>query len=226
MPILAHAQYTSPSYNVEEIFIGGGSQFGACSTGQFCADQSVGGTAVGNTNSSNFRSQSGALTASEPVLEVNVTNNIIDLGVLSALGTAADSFNFSVKNYLSEGYFVKIYGNSPTNSSGGYALTALNSPNTSAPGSEQFGLNLVGNSNPGIGADPVQVPDSSFSFGNASTGYDTDDFFKYASGDTVAESAENSGETQYTVSVIANVATSTPGGQYSTTLVLQVIPTF
>lgn len=227
MPALAHAQYTSPNYNIDEIFIGTGGELDACGT-VYCADQILGGTAVGNTNSSNFRGEAGFGTPGEPTLDVSVTNTTIDLGVLNASSTAAASSNFSVKNYLSNGYVVKIYGNTPTNYSGAgtHSLTALNSPSTSSPGTEQFGINLVANTTPGIGANPSQDPDSSFSFGTAAAGYNTADNFKYVDEDIIAQSTQSSGETDFTISIIANVATSTPGGQYVTTLVVQAIATF
>lgn len=227
VPAIAHAQYTSPSYEIDEIFIGGGGELDACGTA-YCADQILGGTAVGDTASDNFQAQGGFGTPGEPTLEMSVTNNNIDLGVLNESSTAAASANFSVSNYLSNGYVVRIYGDPPTNHTGPgtHALTALNSPSLSQPGTEQFGINLVANSTPGIGADPSQSPDGTFSFGQAYAGYDTPDYFKYVDEDVIAESNRSTGFTDYTISIIANITTSTPGGQYITTLVVQAIATF
>lgn len=226
VPAFAHAQFTSTNYQIEEIFIGQGGELDACGT-TYCADQSLGGTA-GTTEGTAYGAQAGFGTPSEPTLEVAVSNNVVDLGVLNSSTTSAASANFSVMNYLSSGYIVKIYGDSPTNISdpGSHSLTALNSPSASSPGTEQFGINLVSNTTPGIGANPSQVPDTTFSFGEASAGYDTSDYFKYVDGDTIAESINESGETDYTISIIANVTTNTPGGQYVTTLVIQAISTF
>jgi hypothetical protein len=227
VPALAFAQYDSPNYSIDEVFIGGGGEIDSCSTA-YCADQILGGTAVGDTNSTNFRAQGGFGTPGDPTLAVDVTNTSIDLGVLNESTTAAESSNFSVSNYLSNGYVVRIYGNTPTNYTGAgtHSLTALNSPSLSVPGTEQFGINLVANTTPGIGANPSQAPDSTFSFGEAATGYDTQDYFKYVDEDVIAESNSSSGETNYTISIIANVSTNTPGGQYITTLVIQAIATF
>jgi hypothetical protein len=227
IPAFASAQYTSTDYKIDEIFIGGGGELDACGT-DFCADQILGGLATGDTASTDFQAQGGFGTPGEPTLEMIVTNYIIDLGVLNTSGTAAASSNFSVSNYLSNGYVVKIYGDTPTNLTGAgtHALTALNSPSASTPGTEQFGINLVANATPGIGANPSQVPDNTFSFGEAATGYDTPDYFKYVDEDIIAESNQSTGITDFTISIIANVATSTPGGQYVTTLVVQAIATF
>lgn len=227
LPMLAHAQYASPSYSVNEIFIGSGGELEACGT-DYCARQSAGDTAAGSTSGTLYQANAGFDTPSEPTLEVNVTNTNIDLGVLNNTSTAAASSNFSVKNYLSNGYVVTIEGNSPTYVSGSTTSTldALNSPSLSAVGTEQFGINLVANTTPGIGTNPQQIPDNTFSFGTAAAGYDTPDYFKYVDGDIIAESDQSSGETQYTISIIANIATSTPGGRYQTTLVVQAIATF
>jgi hypothetical protein len=96
----------------------------------------------------------------------------------------------------------------------------------SEPGVEQFGINLVDNSLPDVGADPVQVPDGTFSFGTAIAGYDTANLFKFLDDDAIAMSPKSSGQTNYTLSMIANIARETPAGQYGGRLNLQVIPTF
>lgn len=221
-PVVVYAQYTSPSYEVDEIFIGNGGELDACSTA-YCSDQITGGTAVGDTESANFRAEGGFGTPGEPTLEFDVSGTNINLGTLTSSTTAAASSNFSVKNYLSNGYVVRIYGSPPTNTT---PLTAMAAPAPSSAGVEQFGVNLVANTTPGIGVNPSQAPDSSFSFGTAATGYGTPDNFKYANGDVIALSNEASGETDYTLSMIANISTLSPGGDYNTTLVLQVIATF
>ncbi|MDQ3123549.1 MAG: hypothetical protein M3Q14_02615 [bacterium] len=226
-PAAVSAQFESTNYEINEVLIGTGGEIDACGTA-YCADQSAGSLGVGNANSTNYRADTGYFTEADEQLEVTVTNTNIDLGVLNTSGTAAQSANFSVKNYLSSGYIVKVYGDTPTNYTGPgtHALTALNSPSASAIGTEQFGINLVSNTTPGIGTNPQQIPDSSFSYGQASVGYNTADTFKYIDGDTIAQSNQATGQTNYTMSIIANVATSTPGGQYVTTLVIQVIATF
>lgn len=225
-PLMAHAQMTSPNYQIDEIFVGSGGELEACST-TYCSQQSAGGTG-GDTSSSNYSMQSGFGSPDEPSLSLVVSNNVIDLGILSESSTSAASANFSVSNYLSNGYIVRVHGSPPTNSGGTNSkiLTPLNSPNPSQPGAEQFGINLVSNSNPGIGVNPVQQPDGSFSYGKPSVGYDQSDYFKYQDGDIIAESSEESGQTDYTMSIIANISTSTAGGRYTTTLVVQAIATF
>ncbi len=226
MPVLAHAQLESPNYQIDEVFIGSGGELEACSD-EFCAQQSAGGTG-GSSSSDNYGILAGFSSPDEPTLSIIVSNNLIDLGVLNNSSTAAASANFSVSNYLSDGYVVRVLGNSPTNVSGPgtHSLTALNSPNPSTPGTEQFGINLVANTTPGIGTNPIQQPDSSFSYGEPAVGYDQADYFKYVDGDIIAESSRESGQTDFTMSIIANIATTTPGGRYQTVLVVQAIATF
>lgn len=227
LPVVAHAQHTSPNYEIDEVFIGSGGELEACSD-DYCAQQSAGSLAAGEASSDNYGILAGFGSPDEPTLSINVSNNNIDMGVLNTSGTAAASANFTVSNYLSDGYIVRVFGDAPTNITGPgtHELTALNSPNPSQPGDEQFGINLVANSVPGIGANPIQQPDSSFSYGVPSIGYDQEDLYKYISGDIIAESEQESGQTDYTMSIIANIANNTPGGQYKTVLVIQVIAVF
>lgn len=224
VPAVASAQLNSPNYSVEEVIIGTGGDPELCSD-NFCSQQSTGGTG-GRVSSDNFFAEGGFGTPGDPVLAVSVSNNVIDLGVLNTSTTSAASANFSVINYLSSGYIVRVHGNPPTNSSGGHTLDPMDGAGGSVPGVEQFGINLVSNSTPGIGANPVQIPDDTFSFGTPTTAYNQEDTFKYEDGDIIASSNTETGQTNYTMSVIANVATSTPGGRYQTTLVIQAIATF
>lgn len=226
LPAVAYAQMSSPSYNIDEVFIGSGGELEACGT-VYCAQQSAGGTG-GESSSSHYGIMAGFGSPDEPTLSVIVNGGLVDLGVLNVSSTAAASIGFSVSNYLTDGYAVKISGSPPTSISGASTevLTPLNSPNPSTAGQEQFGINLVANSEPGIGVNPVQQPDSSFAYGEPSIGYDQEDYFKYVDGDIIAESKQGTGQTDYTMSIIANIAATTPAGRYKTVLVVQAIATF
>jgi hypothetical protein len=226
-PALAYAQYASPNFKVDEVFIGGGSVQDSCSD-NYCSNQSAGDTAIGNTNSANFRAQAGSQTTGDPTISMSINNTDVDLGVISTSTPSAASVSFSITSYLTSGYIVRVYGSPPGNrtGTGTHSLTPLSSPNPSDPGTEQFGINLVANTTPGIGTSPIQAPDSTFSFGYAKPGYDTQDQFKYVDGDAIAGSDESSGQTNYTMSIMANISEITPGGRYDGTLVLQVIATF
>ena len=205
--------------------IGTGGDPELCSD-SFCAQQSSGSLVGGNASSNGYGIQAGFGSPDEPTLVVAVTNNVVDLGVLNTSSPAAASANFSASSYLSNGYVVRVHGSPPTNNSGGHTLDAMDGAGGSVPGVEQFGINLVANSNPGIGANPMQEPDDTFSFGAPTTAYGQEDVFKYEDGDVIAESTTATGQTNYTMSIIANVANSTPGGRFRTVLVIQVITMF
>jgi hypothetical protein len=77
-----------------------------------------------------------------------------------------------------------------------------------------------------LGSDPVQVPSSSFSFGAAAANYNTACNFTYNNGDTVAQSTQSSGETDFTISYLFNISSITPGGTYTMNQSLVATSTF
>jgi hypothetical protein len=224
------AQSSSSNYQVNEVFFGAGGALNNCSA-SYCAKESAGETAVGSTSSSNFQAHAGFNTDRAPYLEFIVNASNTDIGVLSTGSTTTTTGTFSVKNYLSSGYSVVTVSNPPKNNA--YTMNNLASPTAVSAGTEQFGINLVANSSCSgagmpslLGADPVQVPSSAFSFGTAASGYDTPCQFKYVPGDTVAQSLKSSGETDYTISYIYNTSVLTPGGTYTFNDVLVATATF
>lgn len=220
------AQSASANYRVEESFFGIGGELDA-SSANFRAKQSAGELTVGNASSANYQFYGGFNTTDVPLLEFAVNGGLYDMGVISASAPGTAVATFTVRNYLSSGYIVLANGSPPTVTGGNtHALPALSSAVASNPGTEQFGVNLVDNSTPDIGANPSQSPDSSFGYGTAIAGYDTANLFKFIDGDTIAFSPKSSGQTNYALSMIANVSPHTPAGQYSGRLNLQVVPTF
>jgi hypothetical protein len=218
------AQSSSPNYKVEEVFFGVGGELDA-SSANYRARLAAGELAVGSTTSTNFLAQAGFNTTNVELLEVEVGGGEYSLGSLSSDSTSSGYTTFSVRNYLSSGYVVRIGGSTPSQKSGD-EIDALTTPTASNAGVEQFGINLVSNSSPAVGADPLQVPDSSFSFGSPSADYGTADLFKFVDEDIIAQSSKSSGKTVYTLSFIANISTNTPAGQYGSSLFINVIPTF
>lgn len=219
------AQSSSTNYKVEESFFGTGGELDASST-NYKARQSAGELTVGNAASANYQFQGGFNTSDVPLLEFAVNGGTYDLGVLDASAVGSAVASFTIRNYLSSGYVVLVNGAAPSESIGGHVLTPMTVAASSTPGTEQFGINLVDNSNPDIGSNPVQVPDNTFSFGSAMAGYDTANLFKFVDGDIIAFSPKSSGQTNYALSIIANVARGTPAGQYGGRLNVQVVPTF
>ncbi len=216
--------YASPNYQINQVFVGNGGSL-SLSSPNYSAQASVGALGVGHSSSTNFQAQAGYDTNRSPYLELGVTNSSTSLGTLSSSTTATATAKFLVKAYLANGYVVQT--NSPPPSSGSHTLQPLATATASVAGQEQFGMNLVADTNPSslstTSSNPVQNPDNTFSFGSVnpatcasvSSGYNIPNEYKYAEGDVIAASCLSSGETDYTISYIFNVSNTTPGGHYT-----------
>lgn len=232
-PFAYAAQSNSSHYQVNEVFMGSGGELNACSA-TYCSKQSAGETAVGNMAGTAFQAYGGFNTDREPYIAFSVAGTTTDLGTLSTAGTAHTSATFAVKTYLASGYVVQLASDPPTNNgTSAHQLAPLTSAAASSIGTEQFGMNVVQNRTscatpaPGnFGADPVQVPGNTFSFGTVASGYNTCGLFKYNKGDTIASSSRSSGETDYTASFIYNISPVTPDGQYTYNGVLVATSTY
>ncbi len=224
-PPVNAAEATSPNWGVSEVSFGSGGELQACST-NFCSRQSAGELTVGNTSSANYQAQAGFNTVRSPFLEVTTASTMINLGDLDPGSVASGSSLFSVKTYLAYGYSVVIDGEGLKHKGTGQALTNMNSTDISRPGVEQFGINLRQNTSPMVGGEITHSPDSSFGFGAAAAGYDTANNFRFNSGETIAQSPKSSGTTNYTLSAIANINTTSKSGVYNGRLTIIVVPTF
>lgn len=203
---------SSDNYQVTETEFGGGSTLESCS-GQFCAKASIGNMSGGASKSPTSTASFGPETGSEPLLEVIVDSGTSNLGTLSADQTMTKTMVVRVRTHLSSGYTLQINGNPPKYK--GHTLKSPTTPTASQAGTEQFAINAVANTIPGVGADPAQVPSNQTSFGAATSDYNTSNLFKYLSGDIIAQSQSESGRTDYTVSMIVNISNSTPAGHYT-----------
>lgn len=222
------AQLSSPHYQVNEVFLGSGGVLHACST-TLCSKQTAGDLAVGNTKSASFQAQGGFNSTRTPYLQFIVNTTNVNVGTLNTGTTSTGTASFQVKTYLASGYIVTNASPGPKN--GSYTIASPSSPTASNSSAEQFGINLVSNTGCSgiagtLGANPVQVPSSTFSFGAAAAGYNTPCQFKYVNNDTVASSSKSSGETDYTISYIFNITAVTPGGSYTMNHVLVATSTF
>jgi len=219
---VAAAQSTSPNYRVDEYYFGTGGELESCS-GNYCSKQSAGELAAGHTQSANYQAQVGFNTSDTPILEVAV-NGTVNFGLLDPDTTATGTANVQVRTYLSSGYDMVIAGSAPKINSHTLNSSAFSGPST--PGQEQFGINLVKNTSPNVGDNPQQVPDGSFSFGLPTSNYSVENEFAYQDGAPVASSTSSSGQTNYTISFIANMANNTPAGKYTTDLSVVVVAKF
>lgn len=213
--IVSFAQGASPGYRIDESSIGPGGNLESTSSGfrLEAGQQAVGNGGAVNAASTTFQTQGGNVTASEPRLICVVDAAAINFGAFSPGSTQTATATFRVLNYTAYGYSVNIIG--PPPQMGGYTLIGMNPSGPSQVGTEQFGINLVANTSPSnIGAFPQQIPDNTFSFGDATPNYITPNTYRYISGESIAFAPKSSGETAYTISYIVNVSAQTPGGTY------------
>lgn len=229
------AQYTSTNYQINEAFFGTGGDPQVTSA-NYQANLSTGALAVGNVNSSNYQAFSGFLTPNEPFLEMGIDSTLVDLGTLDTATTKTGVATFHVRTYVNSGYTVQTLSQPPTVTSGAsHTLSPMTSQGAASAGTEQFGINLKANTSPAtFGSDPSPQPDSSFANGQAASGYDTSNQYKYNVGDIIACSGASSpcsnasgwGLTNYTISYIGNIAPLTPAGKYTMIHDLVVVATF
>lgn len=214
----------SDSYQLSEVQLGGTINQSSCSDG-YCAEVSIGDMTAGESSSESYSIEFGEIVdADEPMLEVIVEDGQSNLGVLSTESTATKTALVKVRSYLAGGYILQIVGDAPK--FGAHTLNTPLVPTLSVPGQEQFGINLVDNSNPDVGSDPVQSPSDGVEFGKPSVNYQTPDMFMFISGDTVAYSEADSGRTDYTISMIVNISNATPAGHYFGDYAVVVVPAF
>lgn len=223
LPVFA-VNPSSENYQISEIDFGsGGTTLDSCSD-EYCAKATIGDMEGGKATNGTTSAVFGPVTPDEPLLEVIVDPGVSDLGVLSPERTATKTMVVRVRNYLSNGYIMQIVGNPPKVD--GHTMNAPSMPTSSMKGTEQFALNVAANTLPNVGAPPMQVPSGQTSFGEAADNYKTPNLFKYTSGDVVARSRSESGRTDYTVSMIINVANGTPAGHYTGDFAAVVIPVY
>lgn len=226
------AQSQSTNYGVNEVQFGAGSQLNATSS-HYQAQTNLGSTAAGLTKSPAYWAEAGYLTPNVPFLELKVDSANVDLGTLSSVSASTGTATFHVRAYVDSGYVVMSMNDPPQNESGAF-MTPSASPSASAPGTEQFGINLVQNltscatpAPANFGADPVQQPDNTYANGQAATGYNTCGLFKYAKGDVIANTSGNGwGQTDYTISYVMNIQALTKAGSYKLNQDLVAVATY
>jgi hypothetical protein len=238
---------TSTSYSVLESEIGGngcnpvtGNFCGASSNYSFNPGTDDGGStlgeaAAGTSSSTSYQSGAGYNTTAQPYLSMAVNTGSVPLGTLSTSLASTGTATFDVIDYTSYGYTVQIIGTPPKY--GTHTLANLATDTASSVGTEQFGVNLVSNSSPvSFGSNPYYPIDnvtypgtSTWSYGvagNGGGGYGTTSAytiggkFRFNSGDVVASSPKTSGDTRFTVSFLANIASTTNAGAYQASLAI------
>lgn len=161
--------------------------------------------------------------------------------LFSPTDTTIASSQMAASTNAGAGYVITVNG--PTLTSGSNTITPMNANAASLKGVSQFGMNLKANTTaaaasfgvaPAAGtaatAEVAPLANATNYRGQAATGYDTVDSFKFANGNVVANSFNGSaGGTDaqiFTVSYIVNVPGSQPAGTYTSTLTYICTPTF
>jgi len=155
--------------------------------------------------------------------------------LFSPTDTAIATSQMAASTNAGFGYVITVNG--PTLTSGSNTISAIGTPAASLKGVSQFGMNLVANTAAASAAFPTSntaavapAPNATNYRGQPAIEYDTVDTFKYATGNTVANSFNGSaGGTDaqiFTVSYIVNVPGSQPAGTYTSTLTYICTPTF
>ena len=166
----------------------------------------------------------------------NASSGAVAFGQLfSPSETAVASSQMAASTNAAGGYSITVNGG--TLESGANSIAAMSAAAASSTGVAQFGMNLVENTStassnfaPAPSANIFPTSDGVNLRGQATTGYNTADSFKFATGDVVANSGFNTlGATNgqvFTVSYIVNVPGSQAAGSYTTTLTYICTPTF
>jgi hypothetical protein len=211
----------STNYQLDESSIGTSSPLGQASS-SYNLSSGVGDIGVGNAASANFQIEAGSKTTADPALSFSVNSASANFGIFSPTLASTATATFSVKGYLSYGYTVQIVGTPPSN--GTHTISPLATAGTSQTGTEQFGINLVANTQPAsVGANP---DNGAFGFGSVMPDYNVSNNYRYVSGDVIAKADKSSGVTNYTLTYLVNVAGLTPGGQYKSNQTLIVLGSF
>jgi hypothetical protein len=152
--------------------------------------------------------------------------------LFSPTDTATATSQMAASTNALSGYSITVNG--VTLTSGANTIPAMGTATTGVRGTGQFGLNLKLNttttSTVAVGLEVAASPNGTSLRGQASTGYNTVDNFKFVTGDSVAKSDNTvAGPTNsqiFTASYIVNVAGNQASGTYVTTLTYICTGTF
>lgn len=143
---------------------------------------------------------------------IDTEGNYADVGELSHSRTATTTSQMLAFTNAQYGYAITASGQTMT--SGVRSIPAPSNPTESLQGVSQFGVNLVANTSPAIGASPEG--DGTNAIANAN--YAVANRFMYQNGDVLVSAAGASAARKFTTSYIVNVSSEQPPGIYSTTI--------
>jgi hypothetical protein len=138
--------------------------------------------------------------------------NYSDLGDLAPDKTLTTTSQMAAGTNATGGYV--ITANGPSLEAGTHVIDPLPIPTVSAQGNSQFGINLVANTSPQMGADP----DGPFTNATVAQDYSIPNQFTYRDGDVVASAPNVSLIRRFTVSYLVNSPPDIRAGVYTTTI--------
>jgi hypothetical protein len=141
-----------------------------------------------------------------------IGGNYSDVGFLDPEDTLSAMSQLGVGTNATGGYVVTVHGSPPA--AGNRVFPAPTVPTISKKGTTQFGINLVSNTDPAVGQDPVSEANSAV----PATGYDQPNLYKFQDGDIIATAPHVSLISRFTVSYILNSAEDLHAGVYTTTI--------
>ncbi len=147
------------------------------------------------------------------------SGNYINFGNLTGGVTASAQSQLLTATNAGSGYVMQVAGNTMT--SGNNIISAMAVSDVSRPGLSQFGINLVANATPSVGANPVGPGTAT-----AAPAYAQPNFFRFVSGDTIATATAVQDYRKFTVSYIINIPTGQAPGVYATTLTYVCLANF
>lgn len=223
MPPATYAETSqSQNYQIDETTLSSGGLVQSSSDSYTGSGDATGDLSIGNTTGTDYQIETGSQTTGDPSLSVAITGTGASFNDFSPATAATATATFTVSNYTSYGYVVQIIGDPPKN--GGHTIQAMDENDQSLIGVEQFGINLVANTEPiSFGSDP---DNGQFGFGEAALNYDTPNSYRYVNGETIATAPKSSGITEYTISYIVNVTSLTPGGHYDSNQTIIITGTY
>lgn len=141
----------------------------------------------------------------------SAVGNEINFGDFSTQASSDATSQFVVATNAGGGYNVTING--VTMTSGNFVISGLKVPTKSEIGTSQFGINIVANTRPSVGSNPIGR-----GIGTPTLDYGTPNYFTFNDGDAVVTSTTASDFNEFTASYLVNVGPDQPEGEYATTL--------
>lgn len=201
---------------IADVFNSGGTE--DSTSANFGIQDSIGeGLALSSTSTSaNFGIKTGFREMfSDTYVTLSLGAAAVDLGNLSPTQTNSAFHTMLIQTNATNGFTARVTGTTLQTGGGASTITGIGAT-AAAPaiGTKQFGLNLVANATPAVGANPAGI----VPIGSAADQYREADKFAFQSAMAVATSSAPINQTTYTVSYIANITSDTTGGSYATTL--------